>query len=182
MRGPELAKRYAKALFELAIDNRTQEKVFNDLRSLDEIFGKEKETHEFLVSPMISPVQKEAVLKQVLENKNVSKEVIEVLLLLARNERLNVFGDLVHAFQNEIDASNGVIRGSVRSASVLAPEDRQRIEKTVETYLKKKVIMTYVVDPTVIGGLVAQVGSYTFDDSISTHLTRMNEELKRRTV
>lgn len=182
MRGPELAKRYAKALFELAVDNRSQEKVFSDLRGLNEIFSKEKETHEFLASPLITPSQKEAVLKQVLENKNVSKEVIETILLLARNERLGIFSDLVHAFEKEIDASNGVIRGKVRSASALAPEERGRIEQTVEKFLKKKVIMTYVVDPSVIGGLVAQVGSYTFDDSISAHLTRMNEELKRRTV
>jgi len=182
MRSPELAKRYAKALFEIAIDNRSQEKVFNELRALDEVFSKDKETHEFLVSPMITPTQKEAVLKKTLDGKGVSKEVMETILLLARNERLVVFSDLVRAFESEIDAANGVIRGTVRSASTLAPEERQRIEKTVENFLKKKVIMTYKVDPSVIGGLVAQVGSYTFDDSISTHLTRMNEELKRRTV
>jgi F-type H+-transporting ATPase subunit delta len=182
MRAPELAKRYAKALFELAIDNRSQEKVFNDLRALDEIFKRDKETHEFLVSPLVTPTQKEDVLKKVLADKNVNNEVIETILLLARNERLNVFSELVHAFEKEIDASNGVIRGSVRSASALAPEERKQIEQTVEKYLSKKVIMTYAVDPTVIGGLVAQVGSYTFDDSISAHLTRMNEELKRRTV
>ncbi len=182
MRSPELAKRYAKALFELAVDNRSQEKVLTELRSLDEAFSKDKETHEFLVSPMISPSQKEAVLKKTLEGKGVSKEVLETVLLLARNERLNVFSDLVHAFESEIDASNGVIRGTVRSASALAPEERKRIETTVENFLKKKVIMTYKEDPSVIGGLVAQVGSYTFDDSISTHLTRMNEELKRGTV
>jgi F-type H+-transporting ATPase subunit delta len=182
MRAPELAKRYAKALFAIAVDNRSQEKVFNDLRAIGEVFAKEKETHEFLVSPMITPAQKEAVLKTVFADKGVSKEVIETILLLARNERLNVFSELVHAFESEIDAANGVIRGTVRSPSALAPEERKRIEQTVEKYLSKKVIMTYTVDPTVIGGLVAQVGSFTFDDSISAHLTRMNEELKRGTV
>lgn len=182
MRSSELAKKYAKALFELAVDNRSQEKVFSDLRALSEIFAKEKETHEFLVSPMITPTQKEDVLKKVLANGNVSKEVVDTLLLLARNERLGAFTELVQAFEKEIDNSNGVSRGTVRSASELAPAERQRIEQTVEKYLNKKVIMTYKVDPTVIGGLVAQVGSYTFDDSISAHLTRMNEELKRRTV
>jgi F-type H+-transporting ATPase subunit delta len=182
MRAPELAKRYAKALFAIAVDNRSQEKVFNDLRAIGEIFSKDKETHEFLISPMITPSQKEDVLKKVFADKGVAKEVIETILLLARNERLNVFPELVHAFESEIDGANGVIRGTVRSASVLAPEERKRIEQTVEKYLNKKVIMTYNVDPAVIGGLVAQVGSYTFDDSISAHLTRMNEELKRGTV
>ena len=59
---------------------------------------------------------------------------------------------------------------------------RQQIEATVEKVLKKKVIMTYKVDPSVIGGLVAQAGSYTFDDSLNSHLQRLNDELKRRAL
>ena len=102
--------------------------------------------------------------------------------MLARNDRFAVLPDLVSAFEKEIDASNNVTRGVVRSAIALGQDERSRIEKTVEEFLKKKVIMTYKVDPSVIGGLVAQVGSYTFDDSIQSHLTRMNEELKRRMV
>ena len=73
---------------------------------------------------------------------------------------------------------------AVRSARQpsLAPEERQRLEKTIEGVLNKKVILTYKVDPSVIGGLIASVRSFTFDDSIDSHLKRMNEELKRRTV
>jgi F-type H+-transporting ATPase subunit delta len=182
MRSSEVAKRYSKALFDLAIDNRSQEKVFSDLRSLDQLFSGDKSSMEFLTSPMVPAQQKEQVLKSALENKGLSKEVYELTLLLARNDRFAVLPELVSAFEKEIDASNNVTRGVVRSATALGQEERSRIEKTVEEFLKKKVIMTYKVDPSVIGGLVAQVGSYTFDDSIQSHLTRMNEELKRRMV
>ncbi|MES2964311.1 MAG: ATP synthase F1 subunit delta, partial [Bdellovibrionota bacterium] len=106
----------------------------------------------------------------------------DLINLLARKDRLGVFGEIVHAFEAEADAANNVARGVVRSATVLGQDDRKRIEDQVERVLKKKVILSYKVDPSVIGGLVAQVGSYTFDDSISAHLKRMNEELKRRTV
>ena len=107
---------------------------------------------------------------------------MDLVLLIADNGRFGVFQELVGAFQAEADAANNVCRGTVRSATVLGQGERQRVEETVEKVLKKKVIMTYKVDPSVIGGLVAQVGSYTCDDSISAHLQRMNEELKRRTV
>jgi F-type H+-transporting ATPase subunit delta len=46
--------------------------------------------------------------------------------------------------------------------------------------LNKKIILTYKEDPTLLGGVVAQVGGWTFDDSIETHLIKMNEELNRR--
>ncbi|HVK60191.1 MAG TPA: ATP synthase F1 subunit delta [Bdellovibrionales bacterium] len=182
MKASGLGQRYAKALFELAVDNRTQEKVFNDLRELDRMFSADKETHEFLISPMVSADERVKVLEAALANKGASKEVVDLMLLLARKGRFTIFHEIVLAFQNEIDASNGVCRGTVRSAVALGQPERERLEATVERVLKKKVILVYKVDPTVIGGLVAQVGSYTFDDSISSHLRRMNEELKRRTV
>lgn len=182
MRSSELAKRYAKALFELSVDNRTQEKVFSDLRALDQIFTADKETMAFLTSPLVKSNEKEAVLKAALDNKGLQKEVHELMLLLARNDRYAILPELVAAFEKQIDASNNVTRGVVRSATTLGQDERTRIEKTVEQFMNKKVIMTYKVDPTVIGGLVAQVGSYTFDDSIQSHLKKMNEELKRRMV
>lgn len=182
MKVSEVASRYAKAVFELAVDNRTQEKVFSDLRELSRVFSEDKGVHEFLTSPLVTGEQRVALLTKALENKNVSKEVVDLVYLLARKDRLGVFAEIVQSFEAEADQANNVARGTVRSATVLGQDDRKRIEDQVERVLKKKVILSYKVDPTVIGGLVAQVGSYTFDDSIAAHLKRMNEELKRRMV
>ncbi len=182
MKSHELANRYAKALYELAVDNRSVDMVFAHLRALNETLSKDKGTHDFLISPMVSAADREKVLKAALDNKGVAREVTDLVYLLARNDRMALFPELVQAFEAQADAANNVCRGTVRSATVLGQAERQRVEETVERVLKKKVILTYKVDPTVIGGLVAQVGSYTFDDSIDSHLKRMNEELKRRTV
>jgi F-type H+-transporting ATPase subunit delta len=67
----------------------------------------------------------------------------------------------------------------VRSATVLAPEERQRVEEFVGRATQKHVILTYKEDPTLLGGLVANVGSLTFDDSLSSHLKRINEQINR---
>jgi F-type H+-transporting ATPase subunit delta len=182
MANSRIASRYAKAVYELAVDNRTQEKVFDDLRMLEAAVAKDHDIHEFLVSPMITTEDRVTVLTKTLENKGLSKEVFDLVILLARKDRLALLHDIVHAYEQQSDSANGVGRGVVRSATVLGQADRTRVEETVERVLKKKAILSYKVDPTVIGGLVAQVGSYTFDDSISAHLQRMNDELKRRTV
>lgn len=182
MNSYELANRYAKAIFELAVDQRTQDRVFDELRSLEQIFAKDHETREFLISPMVTSQEREQALEKALAGKGLSKETLDLVMILAKNGRMVLFPELVLAYQAQADNANGVCRGIVRSATALGQTERQRIEDTVEKVLKKKVIMTYKIDPTVIGGLVAQVGSYTFDDSIDAHLRRMNEELKRRTV
>jgi F-type H+-transporting ATPase subunit delta len=182
MRSSEIAKRYAKAIFELSVDQRSQEKVFSDLRALSQAFSSDKDLRGFLSSPTVAVAARVELLEKTLANKGVSKEALDFTLLLARRNRLALFPEVVHAFEVEADAANNVCRGVVSSAVTLSPAERQAIEAKVENVLKKKVIMSYQVDPKVIGGLRAQVGSYTFDDSISAHLTRMNEELKRRTV
>ncbi len=182
MKISELSQRYAKAVYELAAENRTQDKVFADLRALAEAFSKDADIQAFMADPTVKAETHVALVEKSLAGKGVSKEANDLLVLLARNGRFSLFQEIVQAFEAQADAANGVARGTVRSATTLSQAERQRIEETVEKALNKKVIMTYKVDPTVIGGLVAQVGSFTFDDSISSHLRRMNEELKRRTV
>jgi F-type H+-transporting ATPase subunit delta len=182
MKSSALAKRYAKAIFSLAMDNRSQDKVLNDLRALESVLESDPAIRSFVVSPMIPAAQKLNALNRAIEGRISSAEVVQFLNLLAKKDRLSIFAEIVEAFQAEIDAANNVCRGTVKSTTALSPSDRAQIEKTVEGVLKKKVIMTYKVDPSVIGGLVAQVGSHTFDDSLSTHLKRLSEELKRRTI
>jgi F-type H+-transporting ATPase subunit delta len=183
MKISQVAHRYARAVYELAVETGNQDKVFTDLRHLEPVFEKDKEIHDFLTNPLVDSSVRAKALEAALDSKNVSKEAHDLILLLAKRERIGVFKEIVAAYEEHADSANEVCRGTVRSAANLDQDERKRIEATVEKVLNnKKVIMTYKVDPEVIGGLIAQVGSYTFDDTIASHLRRMNEELKRRTV
>jgi len=182
MRSPELAKRYAKPLFELASTPAQQEKILGELRALGAALGRDQDIFGFFSSPMVTPDDRVAILKKAVENSGASEEVLNLLYLLANNGRLSLLNDVVESYQTLVDEKNGLIRGVVRSASELGPAERQKIEQTVERVLSKRVILTYKIDPTVIGGLVAQAGSFTFDDSLDSHLTRLNDELKRRAL
>jgi len=177
----ELAARYAKSLYDVAAEKNSADRVFNELRGLQQAFEKDKHVEEFLNSPVLKSEDKEKALKEALKNGGLSEETNSLVLLLAKKGRLPIFPEVVEAFQARADEAHGVTRGTVRSAIVLSPEERQRIEKTVSNYTKKQVILTYKEDPNVIGGLIAEVGSYTFDDTLKSHLRRLNEELNRRT-
>ncbi len=182
MRISDIGNRYAKALFALATENKTQEKVFSDLRTLEQVIVEDKESFAYLTSATVRPEDKQRVLKAAVAKSGISQEVESLLDLIAGRNRLAIFSELTHAFQAQIDNANGVARGLVRSASTLGPEERKQIETKVENAIKKKVIMTYKVDAGLIGGLVAQVGSYTFDDTLDSHLRKIHDDLNRRTV
>lgn len=175
----EISRRYARALYELASESKIQEQVFAELRTLKQVFAADAAVQDFINSPLIPPDQKMAAIKATLNGK-VTDLVANTLVLLAEKNRLQAFGDIVTAFEEISDLAHGVTRGTVRSATPLSPEARKQIEETVKQVTKKQVILNFTEDPSLLGGMVAQVGGWTFDDSLETHLTRMSEELNRR--
>ena len=91
-----------------------------------------------------------------------------------------MFKEISNAFEAIIDEERGFVRGLVRSAEVLSPEARTRTEEAIKKVINKKIILSFVKDPNLLGGMVAQVGGWTFDDSLESHLIRLGEDLNRR--
>jgi len=174
-----LATRYARAIYNLAKDKNEQDAVFDQLRVLNEAFQNDKDIRAFLFSPLVRPTEKVAALEKMLSTQKVSESLKSFVLLLGKKNRLGGFQEILIAYQQITDEAHGVTRGTVRSAAVLGPEDRKRSETLVGRATKKQVILTYKEDPALLGGLVAEVGSFTFDDSLTSHLKRINEQLTR---
>ena len=175
----EVAKRYGKALYELAREQNKQDEIFEQLRILKSVIYSEPTIQSFLASPVVQPEQKIMALKGAIGEK-VNKEIVQAMQLLAHKNRLPIFTEIVDAFEQMSDEIHGVSRGVVKSSKTLSPEARKKIEDTVARVTGRKVILNFKEDPQLMGGMVAQVGGWTFDDSIETHLTRMSEDLNRR--
>lgn len=179
MKNMNLATRYARALYNFAKDRNEQDAVFAQMRVINEAFTGDREVAEFLFSPVIRPADKVQALEKLTAGLSIAESLKNFLLLLAKKNRLGIFKEILTAYEFITDEAHGVTRGVVRSATVLAPEERKRIETLVGRATKKQVILTYKEDPSLLGGLVAEVGSFTFDDSLTSHLKRINEQLTR---
>ena len=179
MRNLVLASRYARALYNLAQEKNEQDVVFAQMRVINEAFSGDKDIAQFLFSPVVRPAEKVQALEKLTDALPLSEAMKNFVLLLGKKNRLGIFKEIMTAFEFINDEAHGVTRGTVRSATVLAPEERKRIETLVGRATKKQVILTYKEDPSLLGGLVAEVGSFTFDDSLTSHLKRINEQLTR---
>ena len=174
----DVSFRYARSLYDLANETSTNEKVFYELRAVSPIFD-DAEVIEFLNSGVIQNHEKVLILKKALGSKGVSELTDSFILYLAERGRIQIFNNIVGAYQEISDKLHGVTRGTVKSSSTLSPEERKAIEERVAKVTGKKVILNYIEDPKVIGGLIAEVDGFRFDDTIQTHLIRMKEELNR---
>lgn len=182
MKKKRLADRYAKAAFELAKENDQLEKFHRDIELVATVVERLVAAKEVFQSPATTSERSRSLMRTLLEHAKVEGLAAEFLMLVAARRRASVLSEIASSLAEQIDQSLGVTRGRVRSTNVLAPAERERIEATVGKALNKKVILTYVQDSAVLGGLVAEVGSFRFDDSLASHLNRMSEDLKRRPV
>lgn len=180
MRVSEVSKRYAKALLTIAKQKGNQAQVFAELQNIAQAFNENSEIENYFANPLVSPEQKMTTLKSALTTKALSEEVLNTLLLLAEKGRLSVVPQISQAFSDLMDIEEGITRGVVRSAQPLSADAKKEIESKIHSVLKKKIVLTYQQDPSLLGGIVAEAGGWTFDDSIDTHLKKLNEELNRR--
>ncbi len=174
----EVAKRYAKALFDLTLQSKNQEIVFSELRAFSEALQANKDLINFFSAHAI-PAEKKYEALSALKGK-LNPILLDMLKLMAENNRLEMIEEFTAAFQLLVDEKNGVTNGVVRSAKALTAEARKRLEDTVAKVTKKKVILNFKEDPKLLAGMVAQVGGWTLDDTLETHLTHLSEDLNRR--
>lgn len=180
MKVHEVSKRYAKALLAIAKQKGIHAKAYAELQGVADAFAKDAAITAYFQNPLISSTQKVAAVKSALEGKGLSEEVFNTLVLLAEKNRIQLLSEVATAYQEFLDIEEGVTRGTVRSAQPLSADAQKELESKVSKILNKKIVLTYQQDPKLLGGAVAQVGGWTFDDSIETHLKKLNEELNRR--
>lgn len=177
----DFIKQYAKAVFEVADDLESKANYLEEIRSVDSSLSNDKDIANFFNSVDVTTDQKLKVVESVLSKSGVSKEVLNLVKLLVERKKIKYFPEIALAYRNLNDSANGVVRGSVRSANDLTEDQRKSITSKIEDVLSKKVILEYIKDAKVIGGLKAQVGSYTFDDTFESHLRKMKDQINRRT-
>lgn len=174
----EVSRRYAKALYDLASSKGLAERVYSELVALNEAFNKDKDSHEFILSPIVFEEKKLQAIAAV--TGGFSEEVKSFMLLLVEKKRIEFFSEIVASYRDISDASLGKTRGVVRSASKLNDDEKRKLEVKINKTINKEVILTFEEDKNLLGGLVAQVGGWTFNDTLESHLTRISEDLHRR--
>jgi F-type H+-transporting ATPase subunit delta len=177
----ELAKRYAASIYEIAVENKLENDYHAQLKKVAELFNQDNAIKAFCVSPLIKASEKEAAVKKAIEGGGLADSIASLLLLLAQRERLALLDEIVAAFEARNDERSGITRGEVSSVVALSAEQKQEIENIVGQATRKKVVLNFKEDKNIVGGVVAQVGSLSFDDSLASHLRRIEENLNRRT-
>src|SRR5262245_2056097 len=178
-RGSAVARRYAKALWALASEASRLEPVAQELAAFEHVLADEPTLRDALLLPWAQAATKRAVVLAVAERLQLSPPVKSFLTLVAQRRRLALLGDIRTAYEALVDQAAGRVRARVRSAAPLSEGQRGAIRERLGRRLGKTVLLDTAVDPALLGGFVAEVGSRMLDMSVRGQLTALRERITR---
>jgi F-type H+-transporting ATPase subunit delta len=169
-----IARRYAKALFDLAVEQNKVEAWAESLRSLKQAVESSEELRDVLVNPIYTREQRRAIGTKLATALRLDREPAHLLYLLGDRNRLAYLGAVVDTFGALADEKLGRVRARVHSATPL-----QAIADKLARATQAQIILVRGVDPSLLGGVVATVGRLTYDGSVRTQLEALRTNLKQ---
>ncbi|MSQ32094.1 MAG: ATP synthase F1 subunit delta [Dehalococcoidia bacterium] len=173
------AKRYADAVFQLALETGQLEQWARDLTSMASVF-KESGAQSILRSKTIKPADKDKFLALTLTG--ISPVAMNLARMLVARDGVGAATEIAIQYQEMMDKHQGVERGEVVTAIDITPEQQKTIASSLEKIVGHKVILTTRKDPIVVAGFVARVGGKVIDGSVRTKLLELQKELLQSSV
>jgi F-type H+-transporting ATPase subunit delta len=173
-----LARRYTKALFQLARDAGQEEAIG---RQVDEFFaaysGSDLQT--VLTNPAFDVASRKRVLIQVGNTQQLSVLTIHFLSLLLERDRLGHLPGIVSCYRRLLNEAKGRVEAKVVSAAALDSALAERVRTQLRGMSGKDVVMKQEVDPSLLGGMMVELEGKVYDGSIRTQLEKMKQRIAR---
>ncbi len=172
------ANRYAKALFDVALQEKNDlAQVDRDLEAVVAMMAQSPDLAQATTRAGVTGAARQALIEAVAHAMGLTTPVKKLLVLLAESRKLNLVPDLAVAFRERLLAHQNIVRAEVTSAAPLSPEKTKALGDSLSRVTGKKVDLSVSVDPDLLGGVVARIGSTVYDGSVRTQLARMRQQL-----
>jgi F-type H+-transporting ATPase subunit delta len=174
-----IARRYAKALFQLAEKQEVVEQYYTDLTLFSRALESAPEAYGVLSAPGYGIETKREILKELIVRLEISRTVGDFLMLLLDRKRIDHLSRITDCYRSFADDAAGILRSSVTSALPLTEQQVREMQSALEKTTGKKIILSVATDPLLIGGVVTRIGDKVFDGSIRTQLTKIHDILQK---
>jgi F-type H+-transporting ATPase subunit delta len=174
-----ITRRYAKALFGLAVEMDRVEAWSASLQILGEVVQGSPDLQDVLANPVYSGEQRRAIVEQLVDALRLDREPANLLFLLGDRNRLDQLDGVVATFRSLADAHLGRLRARLTSAVPLETEALEALASRLSQAARAQVLLERQVDPAILGGVIAEVGNVVYDGSIRTQLEDLRKTLKQ---
>ena len=180
MSASKLIRRYTRAVFDLAVEQRLHERVGRELDQLAGAVTRSEALREVLRSPRVPADARRKVVDTLLRRMFVCRLTQNFVHVLLDRHRMLLLPDIARAYRRLLDARAGRVRAEVATAAPLDAATRTRVREVLRKAFDARDVQLEVhVRPELLGGLVARVGHMVVDGSVRSRLDAMREHLLR---
>ena len=172
-----ISKRYARAFFDIAGEEKKLEQYYGELRQFSSVIGEHKDLGGFLANPIFEQESKKKVLEQIIGRLSLSPMTINFLKLLIDKKRIDVLPDIETCYRQLMDDALQKVRVTVKSAYPLSSQMQDFITSNLKKMTGREVEVTVEDDKNLLGGIVIGVGDTLYDGSIKNQLNNMRNLL-----
>jgi F-type H+-transporting ATPase subunit delta len=176
------ASRYAAALVDVvtAPGSTLQGSLaIEQLNQMEDAVRQSPQLKAIFQNPAVSSARKRAVIGRIAEKAGFARQIRNFLFVAADRGRIGQLSEIREAFETLLDQRLGFIRADVTSAHSLGDAQRQKLEAQLARLSSKRIRPFYAVDPALVGGVIARVGSTVYDGSVRGQLESLRRKLTR---
>jgi F-type H+-transporting ATPase subunit delta len=174
-----VAQRYARALVDVAAASHELEEVHRDLRGFASVLREQRELRQFLANPSVPRRDAAAVVQEIGAAMSIRPLAATFLQVVLDGGRLSGLDAILRAYEALLDERLGRVKAVVTAAAPLESGIQEALRRRLGEVAGKDVYLEVRQDPTLLGGVVAQIGSRIYDGSLKTQLARLRDELAR---
>ena len=178
MKNARVTVRYAKALYGLAVENKSELDVYNDMQKLSNACRENKELTLFLKSPIIKTDKKLKILDKIFE-KSISNMSKLFLKIITQKKRESLLNDIANKFIEVYKQKNNIETANIITAQKLDPQLRENILNVLKNRFQDKIELNEVVDDKIIGGSIIRVADKQLDSSVSSALQKLKHKFNK---
>jgi len=178
LKGKLVAKRYAKALFNIAHADDVIEDTGNELRSLADLFESHARLKEALWNPFFGKAPRKAIVEEVAKLAEFSRNTVGFLLLLLEKDRINLFDAILESYQDFEDTHAGRLRAEIVSVEPLGEDELRKVSELLSKIHNKEIVIETSRDESIIGGVICKIGSVVYDGSLRNQLEKIKEQMR----
>jgi F-type H+-transporting ATPase subunit delta len=171
------AARYARELFEASWRHGQADTVASELETIVDASRDFAPQVRPLFHPLVPKARKLETIRRFSQSLGLSKPTAVLLEALAQHYRLDLLGEVSRAFRERLNDKKGIVRAQVTTAVPLASDLSAALASRLTELTGRQVTLKTRVDPSIIGGVVAEVDSTVYDGSVTRQLARMRQKL-----
>lgn len=176
MKDTRVAKRYAHALFDVALKKGTVDIISSEIYQLKSFSDKDKRFVGFLSAPQVLTEHKVSMVKALFTTR-LSPSLLSFLLLLIEKGRIDHLGEIAHELEKMVEDHKGLIRAKVTTAIHLETGYKNRLREKLRAITGREVEILHKIDRSIIGGIIIQLNYRVIDNSVRSQLESLKHDL-----